>query len=97
MVGGFFPGAFGLVDPEAVAAFRQRGIAQGRRHPDMIQPPAPVGGPVILRAIAPPSIDFFRFRNDFPGDIDEIAYRQNGVQRRNLARRVRDDFQKLFV
>src|SRR5690348_5105760 len=72
-------------------------ILQHRRHPDMIEAAAAVGGGPIARAIAPPGVKLLLWRDEMPDRVDEARRFLHAAEFLDLDRRVADDFQELFV
>src|SRR6202040_472528 len=68
MVGGLVPTARLAQDPRILDIRRQ-----ARRYPDVIQPPAPVGGIPIGGAIAPPAVEALAGRNDLAHRINPFG------------------------
>src|SRR5579883_3026068 len=70
---------------------------QGRRHPDVVEPPPAIGEIPITRAIAPPGVKPLFRRDEMPDRIDEARRALQPAEFLHFDRRVADDGEELLV
>ncbi len=68
-----------------------------RRDPHMVKPPAAVGCFPILRAVAPPCVEFLAWVNEMPGDIHPVARLLNSREMIAFDARVANHIDQLLM